>query len=646
MIKILLIVPYKELQARFEEYISKIEMQDVLVEITHIYGTNEEMVQNCKTYNIIIARGITGQAIHQALPEIHFVEIPVTSDDIINALVECRRRGGKREIALVLPGTNICRTGQLEEISGIPIRPYYISTENDAQTVVEDIHAKGIQSIIGGLTVCRLCERLGLHAVQIRTGEEAIERAVSEALNTARSLNLERTRTNLLRTLLNNSKDAIVAVDRDGNVIVMNSQAYRTFHISGQPGDKYHIQQLLNDSDWIETMQTKEESQQLKTIDDKLMLVSRAPIVVDSQEAGVLLTFQNAEEIREAESRIRKQLRGKGLAARYHFDNILAQNPVMLQWIATAYKYSKVDSNVLVMGETGTGKELFAQSIHNASNRASQPFVAINCAALPEQLLESELFGYTEGSFSGASKGGKIGLFEQAHKGTIFLDEIGEMPITLQAKLLRVLQEKEIRRIGDNKVVPVDVRIISATNINIREKLKNGQFRPDLFYRINLLSIRIPPLRERPEDIEGIFRYFLELNSRSVGVPEPEVTDDAMELLRKYPWPGNVRELKNFSERAVVLGGGGIIDEAAIFAAGLYDESMASPAQPEPTSGFSTGFTPGFTPGLSEGNTLSEEDRLLMAFAKGSISKTELAKRLGISRTTLWRKLKAYEEKL
>ena len=176
---------------------------------------------------------------------------------------------------------------------------------------------------------------------------------------------------------------------------------------------------------------------------------------------------------------------------------------------AKAHRYSQTDEAVLLIGETGTGKELFAQSIHNASKRAGEPFVAVNCAALPENLLESELFGYVDGAFTGARKGGKQGLFELAHKGTLFLDEIGEMPINLQAKLLRVLQEKEIRKVGGDAVVPVDVRIISATNINIREKVRNGQFRLDLFYRISLLNLYLLPLRERLDDIPILFESFV-----------------------------------------------------------------------------------------------------------------------------------------
>ena len=228
-----------------------------------------------------------------------------------------------------------------------------------------------------------------------------------------------------------------------------------------------------------------------------------------------------------------------------------------------AQRYSRVNSNVLIVGETGTGKELFAHSIHQASSRSDQPFVALNCAALPEILLESELFGYEAGAFSGAAKGGKIGLLELAHRGTIFLDEIGEIPITLQAKLLRVLQEKEIRRIGSTSVHPIDVRVVSATNINIEEKIRSGQFRSDLYYRLNLLDISIPPLRERREDVQELVDFYLTRFACEMGKRIPTVTPEAAQLLMQYDWPGNVRELRNVCERLIVLNDSDFVSDRA-----------------------------------------------------------------------------------
>jgi transcriptional regulator with PAS, ATPase and Fis domain len=213
----------------------------------------------------------------------------------------------------------------------------------------------------------------------------------------------------------------------------------------------------------------------------------------------------------------------------------------MLQCIEFARGIASSDLTILITGESGTGKELFAQSIHNASERSKQPFVAFNCAAVPESLMESELFGYEGGSFTGALREGKVGLFEQANSGTVFLDEIGDMPYTLQAKLLRVLQERQVTRVGSQKVFNVNIRVIAATNNNLREKIKSGQYRSDLYYRLNVLPLIIPPLRERQEDIIYLLHHFFEEKNK----PITAISSEAHDLLLQYKWPGNIRELEN-----------------------------------------------------------------------------------------------------
>ncbi len=283
-----------------------------------------------------------------------------------------------------------------------------------------------------------------------------------------------------------------------------------------------------------------------------------------------------------------------------------------------------MDSNVLIVGETGTGKELFAHSIHRVSKRSHEPFVALNCAALPENLLESELFGYESGAFSGASRNGKIGLFELAHKGTIFLDEIGEIPFSLQAKLLRVLQEKEIRRIGSDRVLPVDVRVISATNIDIEKQIKEGNFRSDLYYRLNLLDIIIPPLRERKEDIMTMVDFYMLRFACEIGKSAPRISSGAGKLLTEYEWPGNVRQLRNICERLTVLNDTGTIQENDIRQLKIFKEveekeNMFGPKLQSAELDQYSGFSP-------------------------RMKKKDLAEELGVSRTTLWRMIKKQEK--
>jgi transcriptional regulator with PAS, ATPase and Fis domain len=259
------------------------------------------------------------------------------------------------------------------------------------------------------------------------------------------------------------------------------------------------------------------------------------------------------QKIQDAGNVIRRKLAGSGFHAKYTFEDIVHTCEGMRQLVEVARQYSRSDSNIMIVGETGTGKELFAQSIHNAGPLAGGPFVAVNCAALPGALLESELFGYAPGAFTGASRSGKIGLFELAHEGTLFLDELTEMDFFLQSKLLRALQTQEIMRVGGNRIIPIKVRIIATTNRKPLEEIRAGRMRADLFYRLNTLDLKIPPLRERAGDPEHLFATFLKQKCSRRGIAVPAVPERFVTMLGRYGWPGNVRELENLAEKYVTL---------------------------------------------------------------------------------------------
>lgn len=308
--------------------------------------------------------------------------------------------------------------------------------------------------------------------------------------------------------------------------------------------------------------------------------------------------------------------------------------------VETAKFYAHSPSTVLLEGESGTGKELFAQGIHNESARRNGPFVAVNCAAIPESLMESELFGYAEGAFTGARRGGKAGLFELAHKGTLFMDEIGDMPLRLQAFLLRVLEEKSVTRVGQGMNIPVDVRVICATNKDLYCLVKEGLFRADLYYRLNVLRLIIPPLRERPEDAAAILGHLFNTLPQNLGRPHPHVENRAMQRLCAYPYPGNVREMRNLVERLVATCRNGVITEAAV-AAQLGQAPAADGGAAPPPSALLP--VPREHP-QGEG-ILDRETRRLIAqtLEECGNNRTEAARRLGISPTTLWRKLRAMQ---
>jgi transcriptional regulator with PAS, ATPase and Fis domain len=302
----------------------------------------------------------------------------------------------------------------------------------------------------------------------------------------------------------------------------------------------------------------------------RTLVVSRQDLVCFGEVAGSYFNFQEVTYIRKLEQNLSRKLREKGQTTRYRFADLLTRSGRMRQCIDLARRVAPSDFTVLITGESGTGKELLAQSIHGASPRARQPFVAVNCAAVPENLLESELFGYQGGSFTGALKDGKAGLFEQAHNGTVFLDEIGDMPLPLQAKLLRVLQERQVVRVGSQNVININIRVIAATNQDLRGRIRAGQFREDLFYRLNALELRVPPLRDRAEDVFPLLDHFLGEHGRG-GLA---FDSGAREVLVRHPWPGNIRELNNVASHVAFMAGAGPVTVADL-PGYLQDEAEA-----------------------------------------------------------------------
>ncbi|HBG0291336.1 TPA: sigma 54-interacting transcriptional regulator [Clostridioides difficile] len=338
-----------------------------------------------------------------------------------------------------------------------------------------------------------------------------------------------------LNSIINLSNLGMAMVSDKGNIIICNNSLSDILDIQSNIIGK-NMDELENENIKKIFSLSKAHDEVIK-FNNKYLNVNKYNIESFGKITGYYFCIQEITYIRKLEQNLSKKLREKGQVARYTFDDIKTVSMKMERTKKLGMKIAESDYTILITGESGTGKELMAQSIHNASPRHSQPFIAINCAAMPENLLESELFGYEEGAFTGALKGGKKGLFEQANNGTIFLDEIGDMPIYLQSKLLRVLQENQVMRVGGENVIDIDVRVIAATNKNLLEMIKGDRFRADLYYRINVLPINIPPLRERKEDIEVMLKYFMKRKRA--------ISQGVQDIINAYEWPGNIRELKN-----------------------------------------------------------------------------------------------------
>lgn len=368
----------------------------------------------------------------------------------------------------------------------------------------------------------------------------------------------------ILNKLLELAYDGIVVVNRKG-IITYISKAYTDF-LSVEKEDVVgkDVRDVIENTRLPVALETgKTEKAQLQLINGDYMIASRFPLIKDGVVIGAVgkVLFRNVEDLRalykqinQLQKQVERYKQAVGLnQAKYSFKHIIGRSGKIMEAKALAEKASLTNSSVILTGESGTGKELFAHAIHQESPRSANPFIKINCAAIPAELLESELFGYEDGAFTGARKGGKPGKFEMADGGTLFLDEIGDMPQEMQSKLLRALQEKEIERIGSQEPLKVDVRIIAATNKNLVDMVEKGIFRADLYYRLNVISIRIPSLRERPSDIEILASHLLDKICSRLGKYVDEISSDTMRTLKSYSWPGNVRQLENVLERAVNL---------------------------------------------------------------------------------------------
>lgn len=443
-----------------------------------------------------------------------------------------------------------------------------------------------------------------------------------------------------LENIFEHAYDGVMVVDRNG-VITRITQAYCNFlNMKQEEATGKHCTEVLPNSRMHIVAQTGvAEVGEPMNIQGKEALVMRLPL----RENGVLvgavgkIMFRDVQELRTLTEKLNlledkikfyeKELQHYQ-KYRYTFSSIIGESPTIIRAKVLAEKAASGKSTVLLLGESGTGKELFAHAIHAASPRKDSPFVRVNCGAIPAELLESELFGYEEGAFTGAKKGGKIGKFEAANGGTIFLDEIGDLPLAMQAKVLRVLQEKEVEKIGSNQILRLDLRVIAATHRDIEKMVTTGEFRRDLYYRLNVFMINIPPLRERLGDISLLSLYLLGKIEREMGVSSKVLDRKVEELFNLYSWPGNVRELQNALERASNVAEG---HQIMIRDLPLYLQDLAEGQQLR-----------AFQPLASE-TAQAERSAILKALELAEGNKTKAAELLGIHRTNLYRKMEKYE---
>jgi transcriptional regulator with PAS, ATPase and Fis domain len=458
--------------------------------------------------------------------------------------------------------------------------------------------------------------------------------------------------------IINLLAERIVVVNREGIILFINEPYCEFIGTTVEQALHRPAQEVIENSRMHIVAKTgQKELAAIQPINGSEMIANRYPLIVDGEIVGALGTvmYRNPEEWRMYKSKIQqlveelkyyKTKAEKELKSKYQFNDLIGISAPFVAAKKLAERISASNSSVLLIGESGTGKELFAHSIHQNSIRASFPFVAINCSSIPEQLLESELFGYEDGTFTGAIKGGKKGQFEIANNGTIFLDEIGDMPLSMQSKILRVLQEKEVQRVGGQKSIAVDARIIAATHRDLEKMVEEGKFRQDLYYRLNVIKIEIPPLRKRKEDILLVSISLLKKLERKFYRKGIELSADVKEKLQGHSWPGNIRELENVLERSINVLDGRTI-ELAHLPLYLRDQDMEgnNSLETKISSNSSGHLVSVQVLPLKETLASVEKQSILNALVVANGNKQEAAKLLEIGKTSFYEKCKFYDIK-
>jgi propionate catabolism operon transcriptional regulator len=582
--------------------------------------------------DVVVAAGSNG-AYLKARVDVPVMLVTPTGFDVMQALARARRDADR--VALVTHGDAPGEMRRFVSAYGLDIVFASYRNAQDAEACVLDLRDRGVRAIVGPGLVTDLAARCGLVSVFLYS-RPSVRAAFDNALEIAQATWREAQRRQRLDSVIQHLRDGVVALDATGRIEAINQRLAAVFGVEPSSATGRSLAELAPD---IAVNLPEADGESLETLRGVSYVVHRGPLV----DNGAVLTFQESRAVERLDRTLRTRQRGQQFVARYRLDDLIGACPAIERVRQLARRYARSDATVLIHGESGTGKEMVAQGIHRESVRRDFPFVAINCGAFPETLLESELFGYEEGAFTGARRGGKVGLIEAAHRGTLFLDEIGEMPLPLQSRLLRVLQEREVVRLGATEPTRVDVRVVAATHRALTEAVEAGVFRADLYYRLNILNLAIPPLREREADIMPLAAELLLQASRR----EPRVAglvstrDDAAraiepagEPLRAHAWPGNVRELQNVIERIVVE----LADSDATritthvlrsIAPELFESARASSASAQ------AALT------LRERRRHDDADDIRATLDACNGDRDRVCELLGISRTTLWRRLNA-----
>ena len=624
--------------------VSAVARDDPEVELRSFVVNSDSLVSMARKYleqgeEVILCHGGTGNAIVKAIGA-SAVAISRTDLDVIKTLSRAKLQS--HDIGIATHPDEYRDTDALQELLNIRLFPISYTTWEEQVTRVDALYAKGIRVLVGGGTsVYRMQERGGTGLVVI-PNVHSIREAIQRAKTVARQKRADTRHLDELQAIFGHLRDGVVCMDGSGSLLFVNRIAEQILDLGeGSPEflwtqvfEKLLLKSVLSD------LETRRE--EMVSFKNRQLVVTASPLLVKSGLSGAVAVFSDVSSVQKIHRKISESRFSKSMEARYFVKDIKGSTPEMAQLREYVKRFSSTGAAVHVTGETGTGKERVAHAVHSSSKRHKAPFVAANISTLPESLIESELFGYEEGAFTGAKRGGKPGLLEIANKGTLFLDEIGDLSLTLQLRLLRVLESKEVMRIGASDFLPVDVRIVSATHHSLIELVRQGKFRLDLYFRLTTLVLKIPPLRDRKQDIRLLSQDTL----ANHGFAKDHLSEVMLEKLSAYHWPGNVRELLALLERYCALNESKARDEALL--GELLVKQRRLMMSTENTSFFVDPQRLLGRAGEPPRSLKEEMDRIRREIIRKSIEyyngdRQRAAKELGMSYTTLWRDLREDE---
>lgn len=620
--EILLIAPDMDLYQRAKKLQGEIDIRfDVKYAFLETAVSLVAIQEKAENVKVVVSRGATMRLLRESHVKAALIDIKMTDMEMLRVLSNAQKISSKIAVVGFL-SPFIERAQLLSGMLGFEVGTYTIRHNAETLQKVQEAVTDGYQVIVGVEGPCSYAQELGVAAMLFTTSEHIIVEALTEADKVFTAIKMQLSQSKRQSAILNTIRDGIYSVGADGHIQYRNMAAGDLI-----PSEAENIAELFGQEILPLIARRQSLFGEVFSVGEEAFVVNISPVSIEQEHIETIISISPLKRLQAIEGKTRLKLAAGSFTAKYHFSDILTQDGGMRQLLEQCRQYARHDATVLISGESGTGKELIAQSIHHASPRSQGPFVGINCAALPESLMESELFGYADGAFTGARKNGKPGFFELAHGGTLFLDEIGEITPSVQARLLRVLEEKTILRIGDDKNIYVDVRVIFASNRDLLQMVKEGTFRKDLYYRINVLRVQVPSLSQRQGDIQLLVKAYVRQYCSKFGKPSASFDEGALALLQQYSWPGNIRELRNIAERITVNLQKNVVTAEDVL---LCIDDTAGLTQPVP-------------PHQAAVRTVRDQEYHLIkqALVACGGNKDQVCQQLGISKTTLWRRMKA-----